>query len=255
MQSTGSLCTKQPFFPSVFCYYDSTIECYNAPRPSEHPPQGKNVKTFRLDDIGSKYKTSSSWHLNGFPYYGVVTLGHQYNIGEKPTVILYTYINRHAGTPQKQQKQKHSSTSSNKHVSNNILLHRLWRQSHYMVFNRVPRWLLFLTFSVLVANPKKLLYTVANPVRGLLNREKKTKEKVWQHTPLPTPHTARSEKNKKHATHLQALRRSRLVSRPYKDTFGSSTRPMDVASQNSTLLPSAITSFPVSLLLSSPVYV
>ena len=29
--------------------------------------------------------------------------------------------------------------------------------------------LLFLTFSVLVANPKKLLYTVANPARGLLN--------------------------------------------------------------------------------------
>ena len=40
--------------------------------------------------------------------------------------------------------------------------------------------LLFLTFSVLVANPKKLLYTVANPARGLLNREKRTKEKVWQ---------------------------------------------------------------------------
>ena len=35
--------------------------------------------------------------------------------------------------------------------------------------------LLFLTFSVLVANPKKLLNTVANPARGLLNREKKTK--------------------------------------------------------------------------------
>ena len=31
--------------------------------------------------------------------------------------------------------------------------------------------LLFLTFSALVANPKKLLYTVANPARGLLNRE------------------------------------------------------------------------------------
>ena len=54
--------------------------------------------------------------------------------------------------------------------------------------------LLFLTFSVLVANPKKLLYTVANPARGLLNREKRTKEKVWQHTPPPNPHTARSEK-------------------------------------------------------------
>ena len=34
----------------------------------------------------------------------------------------------------------------------------------------------FLTFSVLVANPKKLLfYTVANPARGLPNREKKKK--------------------------------------------------------------------------------
>ena len=35
--------------------------------------------------------------------------------------------------------------------------------------------LLFLTFSVLVANPKKLMYTVANPARDLLNREKRTK--------------------------------------------------------------------------------
>ena len=44
----------------------------------------------------------------------VVTLGQQYNVAEKPTVILYTYIiNRHAGTPEKQRKQKHCSTSSN----------------------------------------------------------------------------------------------------------------------------------------------
>ena len=43
--------------------------------------------------------------------------------------------------------------------------------------------LLFLIFSVLVAHPKNLLYTVANPARGLLNREKGKKEKVWQHTP------------------------------------------------------------------------
>ena len=27
----------------------------------------------------------------------VVTSGQQYNVGEKPTVVLYTYINRHAG--------------------------------------------------------------------------------------------------------------------------------------------------------------
>ena len=35
----------------------------------------------------------------------------------------------------------------------------------------------FLTFSVLVANPKKLLYKEANSAPGLLNREKRTKEK------------------------------------------------------------------------------
>ena len=37
----------------------------------------------------------------------VVTLRQQYNIGEKSTVILYTYyINRHAGTPEKQRNKK-----------------------------------------------------------------------------------------------------------------------------------------------------
>ena len=36
----------------------------------------------------------------------IVTLGQQYNVGDKPTVIMYPYINRHAGTPEKQQKQK-----------------------------------------------------------------------------------------------------------------------------------------------------
>ena len=35
-----------------------------------------------------------------------ITLGQQYNVGEKPTVILYTYINRHAGTPEKKRKEK-----------------------------------------------------------------------------------------------------------------------------------------------------
>ena len=38
----------------------------------------------------------------GFP--NVITSGRQYNIGEKPTVILYTYINRHAGTPKPQSR-------------------------------------------------------------------------------------------------------------------------------------------------------
>ena len=35
--------------------------------------------------------------------------------------------------------------------------------------------------------PPKLLYTVANPARCLLNREKRTNEKVWQRTPSPHP--------------------------------------------------------------------
>ena len=34
---------------------------------------------------------------NGFP--NITTSGQQYNIGEKPSVILYTYINLYAGTP------------------------------------------------------------------------------------------------------------------------------------------------------------
>ena len=110
--------------------------------------------------------------------------------------------------------------------------------------------LLFLTFSVLVANPKKLLYTVANPARGLLNREKRTKEEVWQHTPPPTPHTARSEKINKITRRIYrryAGGRSRVRTRiPSARRLG-----LWVWLRNSTL-PSAIIRFPVSLLLSSP---
>ena len=53
--------------------------------------------------------------------------------------------------------------------------------------------LLFLAFSVLVVNPKTLLYTVANPARGLLNREKRKSRATH---PFPPFHAARSEKNK-----------------------------------------------------------
>ena len=43
----------------------------------------------------------------------VVTLGQQYNVVEKSTVILQTYINRHAGTPDKAKtKQKQCNTTS-----------------------------------------------------------------------------------------------------------------------------------------------
>ena len=50
--------------------------------------------------------------------------------------------------------------------------------------------LLFLTFSALVANPKKTTLPVANPARGLLNREKKKKKKSGS---APPPRAARSE--------------------------------------------------------------
>ena len=39
----------------------------------------------------------------------VITLGQQHNVGKKPTVILYTYINRREGTPNKKQKQNRNN--------------------------------------------------------------------------------------------------------------------------------------------------
>ena len=46
----------------------------------------------------------------------------------------------------------------------------------FMAFKRFPRC--FSHFSVLVADPKKILYyTVANPARSLLNREKKKRKR------------------------------------------------------------------------------
>ena len=116
--------------------------------------------------------------------------------------------------------------------------------------------LLFLTFSALVANPKKT--TLHGGQSRSWSAEQGKKEKVWQH---PPPRAARSEKKKKknHATHLHvyalrksALRRwSRSVSHPYKDSYDSSARPMGIASQSSTL-PCAIATFPISLPLSPP---
>ena len=62
-------------------------------------------------------------------FFMVVTLGQLYNIGEKPTVILYTYINRHAGTPEKQRRQ--NSTSSNNMVVVIIYCYISYIDVHY----------------------------------------------------------------------------------------------------------------------------
>ena len=45
-----------------------------------------------------------------------ITLGQQYNVGEKPTVILYTYINHHAGTLEKTVKTKQRQCSAPSHM-------------------------------------------------------------------------------------------------------------------------------------------
>ena len=53
------------------------------------------VEIIMYCSIGCKYK-ASTWYLNGSPM--VVTLGQQYNVGEKPPLLLYCtliYINRH----------------------------------------------------------------------------------------------------------------------------------------------------------------
>ena len=42
------------------------------------------------------------YDTNAIEPYSNRGLSQQYNVEEKPTVVLYTYINRHAGTPGKQ---------------------------------------------------------------------------------------------------------------------------------------------------------
>ena len=74
------------------------FNCLKRNRPSEHPPvRGENVKTFRWDHRLQRQNLFMAFKR--VPLCMVVTLGQLYNVGEKPTVILYTYINRHAGTP------------------------------------------------------------------------------------------------------------------------------------------------------------
>ena len=85
----------------------------NVPRPSEHPPVrgGKIAKTFRWDQ-----RLQIQNLFMAFKRVVEIALGQQYNVGEKPTVILYTYINRHAGTPEKTVKTKQRRCSTPSHM-------------------------------------------------------------------------------------------------------------------------------------------
>ena len=120
--------------------------------------------------------------------------------------------------------------------------------------------LFFLTFSALVANPKKTtLHDGQSRCSWSAEQEKKKKSGSTPPPPPLSPCCSFGEnENENHATHphfwalrKSASRRSRSVSRPYKDSYDSSARPMGVAPQNSTL-PCAIATFPVSLPLYSP---
>ena len=51
----------------------------------------------------------------------VVTLGQQYNVEEMPIVLLYTCIIRHAGTPDKKQKQNRNNVCSST-LSNGVVI-------------------------------------------------------------------------------------------------------------------------------------
>ena len=67
---------------------------------------GKNVKTFTWDHRLQTLKNLFMAFKRVPLCIMVVTLGQQFNIGEKPTVVLYTYIiNRHAGTPEKKRNK------------------------------------------------------------------------------------------------------------------------------------------------------
>ena len=51
----------------------------------------------------------------------VVASGQQYNVGEIPVVMLYTYINYHAGTPKQRQEK-----ADDEPEYNSFILYWLW---------------------------------------------------------------------------------------------------------------------------------
>ena len=68
----------------------------NASKPSEHPPQVEQCLEVYVGTLA--VEANLFMVSKGFP--NVTTSGRQSdNIGEKPSITLYTYINLHAGTP------------------------------------------------------------------------------------------------------------------------------------------------------------
>ena len=62
----------------------------------------------------------------------VVTLGQQYSIGEKPTVILYTYINRHDWIEKRRKIKEKRENSKVEGVSSSGVPGRLLHYNNHM---------------------------------------------------------------------------------------------------------------------------
>ena len=139
--TTGSApADSQQYSSSNCCCLKKNL---NASRPSEHPVRGENVKTFRWDH---------RLQILSFP--GMCILLFLFlSLCRFLCVFLFC-----------------------SHRQPRILLGMVEARSvNVKKTTKNTKLLLFLIFSLLVANPKKLFYTVANPARGLLNRKKRTK--------------------------------------------------------------------------------
>ena len=72
-------------------------------------------------------------------------------------------------------------------------------------------------FSILVANPYKLLDTVVTPAYGLLSREKKTKNITWQRTPLNSPPPLKEQH------HLLVRRKNNGIEKKTQSAYNKAT--------------------------------
>ena len=90
------------------------------PRVRRHrasKPQGSSERVLpwqvTMDQlIFASLSNTHYWYKVGMlkvPAVVYITLGQHNNVGEKPTVILYTYINRHAETPDRHRKQNRNN--------------------------------------------------------------------------------------------------------------------------------------------------
>ena len=86
-------------------YWDCLKKNLNASQPYEHP-----IQAFRWKHRRPRQDLFMTFNYIHSPM--VVALGQQYNVGEKPTIILYAYINRHADTPKEETKTDESGYSS-----------------------------------------------------------------------------------------------------------------------------------------------